>query len=184
MKIEFSSQTGEMLICSWPPTKPPWRHVQTSNRPESLVFHFSWKTRKKFVTSPLPTKGMLYHGKYFFVCANRGWIPSYDLIMAMSLCEFWHTNTLLTLFFNERNSWEKGFIETPNKQSPDHELMIEMGRYNYNQTTKDNGHCPLRGSKLIEDVRRRLLWSYLAGSSAFSKKMGQLTFELLVLERN
>ena len=126
---------------------------------------------------------MPYHVKKIFVCANRGWIPSYDLIMGMSVCEFWQTNTLLTLFFNERNSWEKGFIETPNKQSPDHELMIEMGRYNYNQTTKDNGHCPLRGSELIEDVRRRLLWSYLAGPSAFSQKMGQLTFELIVLKK-
>ena len=60
---------------------------------------------------------MLYYVKKIFVGANRGLIPSYDLIMGMSLCEFWHTNTLLTLFFNERNSWEKGFIETPNKQS-------------------------------------------------------------------
>ena len=30
MKIGFSSQRGEMLS-SWPPTWPPWRHVQTSN---------------------------------------------------------------------------------------------------------------------------------------------------------
>ena len=72
--------------------------------------------------------------------------------MGMSLCEFWHTNTLLTLFFNGRSSWEKGFIETPNKQSPDHELMIEMSRYNYNQTTKDNKVLP---SSWIPTNRRR-----------------------------
>ena len=61
--------------------------------------------------------------------------------------------------------------------------MIEMDRHNYNQTTKINRHCPLRGSRLIEDVRRRLLGSYLAGPSAFSQKMGQLTFELIFLEK-
>ena len=191
MKIEFSSQTGEMLICSWPPTKPPWRHVQTSNRPESLVFCFTERSllpafsenSQEICYQSLTHQGNAVSWKKNFVCANRGWIPSYDLIIGMSLCEFWHTNTLLTLFFNGRSSWEKGFIETPNKQSPDHELMIEMGRYNYNQTTKDYRHCPLRGSKLIEDVRRRLLWSYLAGPSAFSQKMGQLTFELIVLEK-
>ena len=190
MKIEFSSQMGEMLICSWPPTKPPWRHVQTSNRPESLVFclkesssSFLGKLARSLLPVPYPPRECCIMEKKIFVCANRGWIPSYDLIIGMSLCEFWHTNTLLTLFFNGRSSWEKGFIETPNTQSPDHELMIEMGRYNYNQTTKDNRHCPLRGSELIEDVRRRLLWSHLAGPSAFSQKMGQLTFEPIVLKK-
>ena len=31
MKMELSSK-GERCFCSWPPTWPPWRHVQTSNR--------------------------------------------------------------------------------------------------------------------------------------------------------
>ena len=30
-----------------------------------------------------------------------------------------------------------------------HKLMIEIGRYN--QTTKDNRHCPIRGCNVIED---------------------------------
>ena len=42
---------------------------------------------------------------------------------------------------------EKGFSKTTNKQSQT--VMIEIGRYN--QTTKDNSHCPFRGYNVMED---------------------------------
>ena len=41
--------------------------------------------------------------------------------------------------------WEKGFSKA---RISSHQLMIEISRYN--QTTKDNRHCPFCGSNLIE----------------------------------
>ena len=41
--------------------------------------------------------------------------------------------------------WEKGFSKV---RISSHQLMIEISRYN--QTTKDNRHCPFCGSNLIE----------------------------------
>ena len=41
-----------------------------------------------------------------------------------------------------------------------HKLMIEIGRYN--QTTKDNRHCPFCGCNVIEDeVHFLFQWSYI-----------------------
>ena len=50
MKIEFSSQKKE-CFCSWPPTWPPWHHVQSSNgkllykfciNVQSVMIHLTW----------------------------------------------------------------------------------------------------------------------------------------------
>ena len=83
MKIEFSSQMGEMLICSWPPTKPPWRHVQTSNRPESLVFclkesssSFLGKLERNLLPVSYPPRECCIMWKKKNKCLCQSWMNS------------------------------------------------------------------------------------------------------------
>ena len=45
MKIGYGSQRREMLLF-WPPTWPPWRHVQTSNNLWN-TWHFPWMQTSK-----------------------------------------------------------------------------------------------------------------------------------------
>ena len=52
----------------------------------------------------------------------------------------------------KRNSWEKGFSKTTNKQSQTNDRNRQI-----QSTTKDNRHCPFCGCNVIEDEVHFLL---------------------------
>ena len=58
-----------------------------------------------------------------------------------------------------------------------HKLIIELGRYN--QTTKDNRHCPFCGSSLIED---EVQIQTVSLQNAFQSRFPLGTFSIIVIE--
>ena len=76
-------------------------------------------------------------GRVSLIWLILGWAAGQGMIFDLSVLSVLNETVLYV--------WEKGFSKA---RISSHQLMIEISRYN--QTTKDNRHCPFCGSILIE----------------------------------